>query len=155
MWASTSQIDGGEKFPNVWWHHRQQNKRSHIHHNARQTFSRSWRGRCIDLRRENQSKSKWSSVKAGRNGCIYCMSTVKWFLSHHLKDCWGRSPSNPPAKCQTEFWTQCGDDHLTLWSNNFKIELFDQNDHHYGGQKKKRLVFDAPTCRSGRRETGW
>lgn len=114
-----------------------------------QTFSRSWRGRCIDLRSENQSKSKWSSVNAGGNGIIYCMSTVKWFLSHHLKGCRGKRLSNPPAKCQTEFWTECMDDHLTLWGNNFKIELFDQNDHHYVWRtKKKRLVFDAEVQQS-------
>lgn len=36
----------------------------------------------------------------------------QWFLSHHLKDCRGWRLSNPPAKCQTEFWTECRG---TIW----------------------------------------
>lgn len=54
---------------------------------------------------------------------------------------------------QTEVWTHCRDDDLTLWSNNLKIELFDQNGH-YDWRGEKRFGLGrrgAPTRRSGRR----
>lgn len=117
MWASAGQIYAREKCPNACSHHKQKNKCIPIHH-------MSWRGTSIDLKRANQSKSKWSGVNAGGNGCIYCMSTVKWSLSHHQpKGCWGkRLGQSHLQNVWLRFAMEWRANDLTLWSNNFKIE---------------------------------
>lgn len=116
MWASAGQIYAREKCPNAWSHHKQKNKRITIYY-------MSWRGTGIDLKRANQSKSKWSSVNAGGNGSIYCMSTVKWSPSHQPKGCRGkRLGQSHLQNVWLRFAMECRDNDLTLWSNNFKIE---------------------------------
>lgn len=68
-WASSSQ--------NLRWEQRLDTPQTLVHRSAQQTVSKSWRRALIDLKERVNPKT--NDEQCWRNGCIYCMCTMKWF----------------------------------------------------------------------------
>lgn len=155
MSAPGSHVYAREKHPNAWLRHKQQNKCTHICQECsanvfqvlernvhRSGGNRSIQGQMIECNCW-RIMSGFTVCPQWADSCVI----VTWEVAE--EGGWVESFFSQTLDCAL---------HLSaggnFWSNNFKIEQFDQNGHHCVWREKKVRTCTArrwvPTCRSGR-----